>query len=192
MNWQLDNIPDLCQSDQKQKFICVGVFSFFTSSLIWGTVGPERMYGKYGLYNHSLYAFLVGAIVPIPFYLLSRWRYPQLRHIYTPIILTGGMFWAPTNMSWLIPSLYLGYIFQVYIRRRKFEWWANYNVMSDMFWAHNSIWHQMHWRVAPQLPLSSCSLPCNTTISTWTGGGLVTYLGTCAYISDVRQRNNWR
>ena len=37
--------------------------------------------------------------------------------------------WSPLNLSWVIPSLYLGYIFQVYIRRKYFEWWSNYNVI---------------------------------------------------------------
>ena len=134
MNWQLDNIPDICHDDQKEKFTCIGTYTLYTSSLIWGTVGPARMYGSKALYNTSLYGFLVGALLPIPLYLLSRWRFPELRHVYTPILLSGGQFWAPYNLSWLIPSLYLGYIFQVYIRRRNFEWWANYNVslLSDL------------------------------------------------------------
>lgn len=128
MNWQLNNIPDVCQIDQKDKFTCVGTFTFFTSSLIWGTLGPGRLYGFHGLYHTSLYGFLMGAILPIPFYLLSRWRYPQLRHVYTPLLLSGGIFWAPVNLSWLIPSLYVGYVFQVYVKRKHFEWWTNYNV----------------------------------------------------------------
>jgi hypothetical protein len=128
MNWQLDNIPDICHNNQKEKFTCTDTYSFFTSSLIWGTIGPARMYGSKALYNKSLYGFLVGALLPIPLYLLSRWRFPELRHVFTPVLLSGGQSWAPYNLSWLIPSLYLGYIFQVYIRRRNFQWWANCNV----------------------------------------------------------------
>ena len=98
-----------------------GTYTLFTSSLIWGTIGPQRMYGRNALYGASLYGFLVGALLPIPFYLLSRWRFPELRHVYTPILLSGGMWWAPINLSWIIPSLYLGYIFQVYMRRKTFR-----------------------------------------------------------------------
>lgn len=92
--------------------------------------GPERMYGSKGLYGKAFYGFLAGALIPIPFYLLSRWKFPEMRHIYTPILLSGGMLWAPLNLSWLIPSLYLGYIFQVYVKRKHFDWWANYNVRT--------------------------------------------------------------
>lgn len=130
MNWQINNIPDFCHPDQPEKFVCIGSYTFFTSSLIWGTIGPVRQYGPGGLYHNSLYGFLVGAVAPIPIYLLSRWKFPELRHVYTPILFSGGTNWAPFNMSWLIPSLYLGYIFQVYMRRRHFDWWSNYNVPS--------------------------------------------------------------
>ena len=128
MNWQLNNIPDFCQDDQPEKFTCISFYTFFTSSLIWGTIGPARMYGTKALYNTSLYGFLVGALAPIPLYILSRWRFPELRHVYTPILFSSGAVWAPFNLSWLIPSLYLGYIFQVYMRKRHFDWWSNYNV----------------------------------------------------------------
>ena len=128
MNWQIDNIRDFCHPDQPQKFICIGPYTFFTSSVIWGTIGPKRQYGSNGLYNASLYGFLVGAVAPIPIYLLSRWKFPELRHVYTPVLFSGGSLWAPLNLSWLIPSLYLGYIFQVYMRRKNFDWWSNYNV----------------------------------------------------------------
>ena len=146
MNWQLENIPNVCQSDQEQNFTCVNTYSFFTSSLIWGTVGPGRMYGATGLYSKAFYAFLFGAIVPIPFYLLSRFGFPKFRHIYTPLMLSGGIAWAPTNMSWLIPPLYIGYIFHIYIRRRYPQWWATYNVPSPFSFC----WH---WSTSHLMPL---------------------------------------
>ena len=136
LNWQVDNIPGLCQDDQKDKFTCVSTYTLFTSSLIWGTIGPEKMYGRNALYSTTLYGFLVGAIFPIPFYLLSRWKFPELRHVYTPILLAGGMLWAPYNLTWIIPCLYLGYIFQVYMRRKNFDWWANCNVNSVILTLH--------------------------------------------------------
>ena len=130
MNWQLDNIPDVCEDDQKQKFLCMQTHTFFTSSVIWGTLGPARMYGPKGLYHVTLYGFLVGAFLPVPFYILSRWKYRNLRHVYSPTLLVGGLMWAPKNLSWAIPCVYLGYLFNVYIKRRHFNWWATYNVKN--------------------------------------------------------------
>jgi len=130
LNWQLDNIKDICEEEQKQKFLCMETHTFFTSSVIWGTIGPAKLYSPGGIYHATLWAFLLGALLPIPLFLLSRWRYPQLRHVFTPALLKGGMFWAPLNMSYAIPGLYLGYIFQVHIKRRFFSWWSSYNVSS--------------------------------------------------------------
>jgi len=130
MNWQLNHIEGICEDDQKQKFTCLETYSFFTSSLIWGTIGPSRLYGQDGLYHSSLFGFLFGALLPVPFYMLSRWGYPQFRHVYTPVLLTGGLVWAPYNLSWLIPSVIIGYIFQIYVKRKHFQWWSSYNVPS--------------------------------------------------------------
>lgn len=133
MNWQLDNIPNVCDENQKQKFICIHTQTFFTSSVIWGTFGPAKMYGPRGLYHLTLYGFLVGAILPVPFYLLSRWKYRELRHVYSPTLLLGGLLWAPRNLTWITPCIYLGYLFNVYIKRRYFSWWATYNVSIPLF-----------------------------------------------------------
>ncbi len=131
LNWQLDNIDRVCEEDQKQKFSCMSTHTFFTSSIIWGTLGPARMYspGK-GIYAATLYGFLAGALLPILFYVLVRVGYRRLRHIYSPSLFYGGIKWAPLNMSWMINCLYLGLLFQVYIKRRFFDWWAKYNVSS--------------------------------------------------------------
>lgn len=130
MEWQLNNIPDLCTDNQKDSFTCVNTYTFFTSTLMMGLTGTTRLLGPNAPYSVLLYGFLIGAIIPIPFYVLSRWRYPELRHVYTPILFAGGIQWSPLNLSWEIPALYLGYIFQVHIRRKYFNWWSNYNVVA--------------------------------------------------------------
>jgi len=132
MNWQLDNIVGVCEPTQKQRFVCMNTHTFFTSSIIWGSLGPARMYGPGGLYHPTIYGFLVGAFLPVPVYILARWRYPQMRHVFIPSLLVGALMWAPFNLSWVIPAIYLGYIFQVYIKRRYFSWWGTYNVFLEV------------------------------------------------------------
>jgi OPT oligopeptide transporter protein len=105
--------------------------TFFTSSIIWGTLGPARMYGPNGIYHPTIYGFLLGALLPVPFFFLSKWRYPQLRHVYTPSLMTGALFWAPLNLTYITPALYWGYLFNVYIKRKYFNWWATYNVYKS-------------------------------------------------------------
>ena len=134
MNWQIDNIKGICEPDQPQKFSCLAsAHTLFTSSILWGTLGPERMYGSKGIYHATLYGFAAGAFLPIPIYLLSKWRYPRLRHVYTSAYLVGGLFWAPMNLSYIIPALWIGYFSNVFIKKRYLEWWGSFNV-GFPFW----------------------------------------------------------
>ena len=43
-NWVLSNIVDVCTPHQKDGFICSATNTFATSSLIWGGVGPHRIF----------------------------------------------------------------------------------------------------------------------------------------------------
>lgn len=129
MDWQLNHISGLCTDDQKDKFTCNDAYTFFTNTLMLGMTGPARLIGPKAVYKVTVYGFLIGALIPIPFYILSRRRFPKLRHVYTPILFAGAIAWSPVNLSWVIPSLYIGYIFQIFIKRKYFDWWSSYNVL---------------------------------------------------------------
>ena len=43
-NWMVSNIVDLCSHNQSQGFVCPGTTTFATSSVVWGAVGPSRMF----------------------------------------------------------------------------------------------------------------------------------------------------
>jgi hypothetical protein len=136
MNWQIDNIKNLCvrapdPNKQQQHFTCdTSSHTLFTSSIIWGTIGPERMYGSKGIYSATLFGFLFGAILPVPIYLLAKWKYPQVRHVYPAAYLYGGIAWSPLNFSWVSPSLWIGYLFNIHIKKRYLSWWGSFNVRS--------------------------------------------------------------
>ena len=46
-------IPDVCQSYQKDRFICNAENTFFTATVFWGTLGPRRVFGANGIYTRS-------------------------------------------------------------------------------------------------------------------------------------------
>ena len=95
-NYLMTNIPDLCTPDQKDNFTCPGANIFFTASVLWGTLGPKKMFGAGATYNGLLWGFLIGALLPVPFYFLGRkWKIFQYFHI--PVFLYGGLIWAPYN-----------------------------------------------------------------------------------------------
>jgi OPT family oligopeptide transporter len=43
-DWMLNNIEDICTPRQKQGFICPGPTVFATASVIFGAVGPQRLF----------------------------------------------------------------------------------------------------------------------------------------------------
>jgi OPT family oligopeptide transporter len=43
-DWMLSNIEDICTPRQKQGFICSGSTTFATASVIFGAVGPQRLF----------------------------------------------------------------------------------------------------------------------------------------------------
>ena len=44
-DWMLANIADICTSDQKDGFICPHTDLFATATIIWGGIGPARLFG---------------------------------------------------------------------------------------------------------------------------------------------------
>lgn len=42
--WMFGNIPDLCSPEQKDHFICPSTSVFATAALMWGGIGPRRLF----------------------------------------------------------------------------------------------------------------------------------------------------
>lgn len=42
--WSFAHIPDLCDAEQADGFVCNGTNVFATATLIWGGIGPKRMF----------------------------------------------------------------------------------------------------------------------------------------------------
>jgi len=75
-----------------------------------------------------LWFFLIGAILPIPFYFLAR-RHPRTfwRYINIPIALMAANFVPPCNGTNLSSWFLVGAFFQWFMRRYHFRWWLRYN-----------------------------------------------------------------
>jgi len=126
------NIPDICQKGQKSSLTCPHNQVFYTASAIWGLVGPKRQFGPGSVYYPFLYAIIIGAFLPIPFWLWQRWHpKSRVKYISTPIVLNGVGFIPPATginySSWFV----VGFIFQYWIRRRNFLWWSKFNYVTS-------------------------------------------------------------
>ncbi|WFD33181.1 hypothetical protein MSPP1_004239 [Malassezia sp. CBS 17886] len=126
--WAFSNIPGICEKDQPQKFNCAPYTVFGTASIVWGLIGPMRMFSRGRSYNALMYGFLVGALVPIPLWLLAR-RFPRagFHMINFPVIFTGtGNIPPGTGVNFLAP-IEIGFISQFVWRRYRPRLWAKFN-----------------------------------------------------------------
>ncbi|XP_022973099.1 oligopeptide transporter 3-like [Cucurbita maxima] len=130
--WMLDNIENICDTEALQPdspWTCPKYRVTFDASVIWGLIGPRRLFGPGGLYRNLVWLFLIGVVLPVPIWALSK-AFPKKKWIALiniPVISYGfaGMPPAtPTNIaSWLIT----GTIFNYFIFRYHKRWWQKYN-----------------------------------------------------------------
>ncbi|KAF7189312.1 Sexual differentiation process protein isp4 [Pseudocercospora fuligena] len=131
MNWTLGAIDDVCTSTQKDHFTCPNGRTFFSSSIVWGLIGPKRMFGAGSIYHTFNFFWLLGALLPVAFWVILRvWPSKKIRWIHAPVML-GALGWLPpatplSFSSWAI----VGLIFNYWIRRRFHGWWTYYNYLT--------------------------------------------------------------
>ncbi|KAG6710959.1 hypothetical protein I3842_05G028900 [Carya illinoinensis] len=130
--WMLDSIKNICQDDllpANSPWTCPRDRVFFDASVIWGLVGPKRIFGTLGNYGMVNWFFLGGAIGPFIVWLLHK-AFPKqnwIPLINLPVLLgaTGMMPPAtPLNYNaWIL----VGTIFNFFIFRYRKQWWQRYN-----------------------------------------------------------------
>ena len=132
LQWGLSNIEDVCSQHQKNHYTCPNGRVFFNASVIWGLIGPQRIFSPGTIYSGLLWFWLVGALLPIAIYLGAR-AFPKsrIRYLSAPIIFgaTGNLPPAtPLNyLSWAI----VGYAFNKVIKSRYRGWWLRFNYITS-------------------------------------------------------------
>ncbi|KAG5645321.1 hypothetical protein DXG03_006510 [Asterophora parasitica] len=126
--WMFTNIPNICDPDQKDGFICPSTEVFGTASIIWGVIGPARQFSSGQVYYALCFFFLVGFITPVIGWLCSlKWPNSWVRYVNFPVIYSGTGSIPPASAVNYVPWAIVGFIFQYLIRRRNFSWWTKYN-----------------------------------------------------------------
>ncbi|XP_065853763.1 oligopeptide transporter 1-like [Euphorbia lathyris] len=130
--WLLHSVENIC--DRKKlphgsPWTCPGDRVFYNASVIWGVVGPLRMFGSLGLYSKMNYFFLIGFLAPFVVWIFSR-IFPEkkwIKLINIPVILSGTGAMPPARsvnyISWFAVALFFNFV--VYHRYRK--WWVRHN-----------------------------------------------------------------
>ncbi|KAI0250906.1 OPT oligopeptide transporter [Lactifluus subvellereus] len=124
--WMFSHIENLCSPHQKDNFICPQTTVFGTASIIWGVIGPRRLFSHGRLYYGLVFFFVIGAVAPlIQWTLHKKFRIKFLRYLNLPIIFTGGPgHYPPINY---LPWVLICFLFNYVIRRRHIIWWLKYN-----------------------------------------------------------------
>ncbi|PHH78220.1 hypothetical protein CDD80_7174 [Ophiocordyceps camponoti-rufipedis] len=123
------NIKDVCTESAPMRFFCPGPNTFMTASVLWGTIGPIKVFGKEGYYRWLLMGFPVGFLLVFIVWALQR-RYPDsgfLRRINVVVAIAGSLQWAPYSFSYAWPALPVAWFSWIYVRSRYLNFWSRYN-----------------------------------------------------------------
>jgi hypothetical protein len=149
----LGNIPDICSSDQSSSFTCPNGRTVFSSSVIWGLIGPDRLYSVGKRYSSLLHFFWIGALTPVvTWYAYKKTGKKIFKDINWPLFFVGTYNVPPATgkfgvlcvcrrreililctginyTSWAL----VNWIFNGYIKKNFFAWWTKYNVRIPAF-----------------------------------------------------------
>ena len=157
LNFQMNKIANVCTPEAADKMTCPGINTFFTAAVMWGTIGPKRVFGPGGQYTILLIGFPIGIIVPILFWYIQKRLRDQdeaqtvdadgnvlnnsdgevasstaktlqwARQMHPIGILFGGLCLTPYNIAYIWPMVPLAYISRIWIRNRFLAFWSRYN-----------------------------------------------------------------
>ncbi|KAG2330333.1 hypothetical protein Bca52824_001513 [Brassica carinata] len=127
--WLMETIPNICDSVSNSVWTCPGDKVFYDASVIWGLIGPRRIFGDLGLYKSVNWFFLVGAIAPILVWLASRVfpRQQWIKLINMPVLISAISSMPPATAvnytTWLLAGFLSGFV----VFRYRPHLWQRYN-----------------------------------------------------------------
>ncbi|KAF3347535.1 hypothetical protein VdG2_04257 [Verticillium dahliae VDG2] len=132
LNGALQRVEGVCTPEQVDRFTCPGARVFFAASVIWGLLGPARMFSPGQIYSGLFIFFGVGAVVPVIIYFAGkRWPKSPFSFLMAPLIFGGAGSIPPATplnyLSWGI----VGMTFNYWIRKRHFGWWSRLNFLTS-------------------------------------------------------------
>ncbi|KAG0048797.1 hypothetical protein BGZ83_006304 [Gryganskiella cystojenkinii] len=121
-DWLLRTQDGICTKANKD-FNCPSAATFYSASVIWGVISPNRMFGASSMYNAINYFFIIGLVLPIPFYYLKKvfpgtfWEY-----VHLPVLLAATAMMPPAQPFMYPNWIALGFVFQFFARRYRPDW----------------------------------------------------------------------
>ncbi|XP_019446888.1 PREDICTED: oligopeptide transporter 7-like [Lupinus angustifolius] len=132
--WLMSTIPNICDREflpTGSPWTCPSDHVFYDSSVIWGLIGPRRIFGDLGHYSAINWCFLAGAIAPFLVWLAHK-AFPEkqwIRLITMPILLAAVAEMPPGTpvnyTSWVLVAFASGFVAFRYYR----GWWSRHNYL---------------------------------------------------------------
>ncbi|KAK3193888.1 hypothetical protein Dsin_025198 [Dipteronia sinensis] len=132
--WLISTVENICEQEKLPKgspWTCPQMTAAYDFSVIWGVIGPKRMFFPDGMYSKLYYFFLIGAITPLLIWVLSK-LFPEkgwIKSINIPIIMAGAsaLLAAGTVSYW--SWIFVGIVFNWIVYRKYKDWWGRYNYL---------------------------------------------------------------
>ncbi|XP_055826655.1 oligopeptide transporter 7-like [Solanum dulcamara] len=130
--WLMDTVPDICDRallPPGSPWTCPGDHVFYDASVIWGLIGPQRIFGNLGHYSALNWSFLFGALAPVIVWMAHK-TFPSqqwIRLITVPVLLAGIINMPPATSvnynSWIIIAFLSGFVVYRYYQKL----WSRHN-----------------------------------------------------------------
>ncbi|KAH7519916.1 hypothetical protein FEM48_Zijuj08G0088200 [Ziziphus jujuba var. spinosa] len=130
--WLMDTVPDICDRallPADSPWTCPGDHVFYDASVIWGLIGPRKIFGDLGHYSSINWFFLIGAVAPLLVWLAQK-AFPSkewIRLINMPVLLGATVEMPPATavnyISWILIGFASGFVAYRYYR----GWWSRHN-----------------------------------------------------------------
>ncbi|SGY40017.1 BQ5605_C003g02310 [Microbotryum silenes-dioicae] len=125
--WLVANVEDFCQRGQSALLVCPTTRTFYSASIIWGAIGPSRLFGPGKQYSPLLFCALAGAVAPLlPWMCEKRWPRSWLACVSLPVAMNGALAVTSANGINYSSCFIVGFVFQYFLRRRHFSTWSKY------------------------------------------------------------------
>lgn len=181
LRWAYGNIENLCLPTQKNHYTCPNGRVFFNASIIWGAIGPQRVFGSGAVYNQVLFFFFLGLLPIVNWAILKKWPNSKIRWLNWPVFFSGTGYIPPATPYNYSTYCMVGMFFGVFVKKRWTHWYFKYNYSLsaglDIGLAYSS------------LVIFLCLNLTNTNFPSWWGNDVVnttldTNMGTISRMID--------
>ncbi|KAK1309280.1 Oligopeptide transporter 7 [Acorus calamus] len=128
----MDTIPNICNRallPENSPWTCPSDHVFYDGSVVWGLIGPRRIFGDLGTYTAINWFFLFGAIAPLLVWMAHK-AFPNqhwISLVHMPILLGATANIPPATAvnytSWIICGFLSGFV----VYRYRHNWWQRHN-----------------------------------------------------------------